>query len=82
MIQCCVDDQHLVMWRSSCSTQRQALKLISGPSPTTKTRFLPFNRTQTRFVIGLLTGHNTLRKHIHLMGLTNITLYRRCGAED
>jgi len=26
-------------------------------------------------VIGLLTGHNTLRRHLHLMGL-------RCGAKD
>ena len=34
---------------------------ISSPSPTTKTRFLSFNRTQSRAVIGLPTGHNTLR---------------------
>jgi hypothetical protein len=26
---------------------------------------LSFNRTQSRVVIGLLTGHNTLRRHIH-----------------
>jgi hypothetical protein len=34
---------------------------ISGPSPSTKTKFLSFNRTQSRVVIGLLTGHNTLK---------------------
>jgi hypothetical protein len=33
-------------------------------------------------VIGLLTRHNTLRRHLHLMGLTNSPLCRRCGAED
>jgi hypothetical protein len=32
-------------------------------------------------VIGLLTGHNTLRRHLHLMGLTNSPLCRRCEAE-
>jgi len=48
--------------------RRQARKLISDPSPTTKRGLLSFNRTQSRFVLGLLSGHNT---HFHLMGLTN-----------
>ena len=62
--------------------QRQAQKLILGPSPTTKTGLLFFNRTQSRFVMGLLTGHNTLRRHLHLMGLTNNPSCRRCGTEE
>jgi len=33
-------------------------------------------------VTGPLAGHNTLRKLLHLMGLTNIPLCRRCGVED
>ena len=56
-----VDNQDLVMWCGPCSTQRQVRKLISGPSPATKTRLLFFNRTQSRVAIGL-TGHNTLRR--------------------
>jgi hypothetical protein len=52
-----------------------------GPSLSAKTRLLSFNRTQTRVVIKFLTGHNTLRRHLHLMGLTNSPLCRR-GAED
>jgi hypothetical protein len=28
-----VDIQHLAMWRGPCSTQTQARKFISGPSP-------------------------------------------------
>jgi len=63
-------------------TQRQDGELISGPSPGAKTRLLYFNRTQFRVVIGLLAGHNTQRKHVHLMGLTNIPVCRRCGVED
>jgi len=41
-----------------------------------------FNRTQSRAVTGLLTGHNTLRRHLHLMGLSDSPLCRRFGAED
>jgi len=64
------------------STQRQARELISDSSPAAKTRLLSFNRTQSKVVIGLLTGHNTQRRHLHLMGLTNNPLCRRCGADD
>ena len=34
--------------------------MISGPDLATTARLLPFNRTQSRVVTGLLTGHNTL----------------------
>jgi hypothetical protein len=47
-----------------------------------KAKFLSFIRTQTRAVSGLLTGHNTLRRHLHLMGLSGIPMCGRCGAED
>jgi len=64
------------------STQRQARELISCPSPAARTRHLSFYRTQSRVVICLLTGHNTTRKHLHIMELTNSPLGRRCGAAD
>ena len=38
-------------------------------------------QTQSRVVIGLFAGRNTLR-HPHLMGLTNSPLCRRHGTED
>jgi hypothetical protein len=68
-----VYNQHLVMWRVPCSIQRQARELISGPSQATKVRLLSFNRTQSRDVTGLLTGHNTTRRHIrvYVMRLSN-----------
>jgi hypothetical protein len=43
---------------------------------------MSFNKTQSRVVIGLPTGHSTLRRHLHLMGLNNSPLCRSCGAED
>jgi hypothetical protein len=48
----------------------------------TMARFLSFSRTQSRAVIGLLTGHNTLRRHLYLMRRSDSPLCRRCGAED
>jgi hypothetical protein len=39
-------------------------------------------RTQSRAVTGLLTGHNTLRRHLHLLGLSDSPLCKRCGTED
>ena len=53
-----MDNQHLVLWRGPCSTQRQDRELISGPNLATKTRLLSFNRTKSRVVIDLLNGHN------------------------
>ena len=47
-----------------------------------KARFLHFNRTRSKAVIGFSTGHNTLRRHLHLMGLSDSPLCRRCGEED
>ena len=56
--------------------------LISGPCLGAKARYMSFNRTQSRAVTGLLTGHNTLRRHLHLPGLLGSPLYRRCGVEE
>jgi hypothetical protein len=43
---------------------------------------LRVNRTQTRVVTGLLTGHNTLRRHLHIMELCNDPMCRKCGTEE
>jgi hypothetical protein len=59
---------HMALWQGLAGTQRQARELISCPCITATTRLLSFNRMQSRVVIGLLTGHNTLRRHLHIMG--------------
>jgi hypothetical protein len=38
--------------------------------------------TQSRAVIGLLTGHNTLRQHLYLLGLQDSPLCRKCGTME
>jgi hypothetical protein len=37
---------------------------------------------QSRVVIGLLTEHNTLRRHLYTMGLSNNPTCRKCGTEE
>jgi len=65
-----------------CSTQRQARELISGPDLVRRAQLLSFNRTQSRVVIGPLTGHNILRRHLYIMGLSNNPVCRKCGTEE
>jgi hypothetical protein len=63
-----MENQHLGLRHGPCSTQRRAGELISGPDLPTRAWLLSFNRTQSRVVIGLLLGHNTLRRHLYIMG--------------
>ena len=75
-------NQHWAKWRGLGDTQRQAQELISGPSLCTRAKFLTINKTQSRVVTGLLTGHNTLRRHLHLQGLLDSPLCSRCGVRE
>jgi len=63
-------------------TCRHARELISGPDLATGTRLLSCNRTRTKVVIGLLTGYNTLRRHLCIMGLGNNSICRRCSTKE
>jgi len=74
--------QHLVLWCATCNTQRQARELISGPDPATGAWLLSLNSTHTKVVIGLLTGPNTLRRHVCIMGIGNDPRCRKCGTEE
>jgi len=43
---------------------------------------MTFNRIQSRVVTGLLTGHNTQRRHLYLLGLHDSPLCRKCGVRE
>ena len=58
--------------------KRQAREFISGPSLGTRAKFMTLSRIQSRAVTGLLTGHNTLRRHLYLLGLLDSPLCRWC----
>jgi ribonuclease HI len=81
-IQCWSDRQHLVRWWGLVGTVVQAQELISGPNIAARTELVSFNRAQSRVVIGLLAGHNTLRRHLHIMGLLDSPVCRKCGARQ
>ena len=48
----------------------------------TKAKLMSFSRTQTRVAIGFLTSHNTLRRHLHILGLADSPLCRKCGEAE
>jgi len=73
-------NQHCAWWRGLGDTQRRAWELISRPCLGAKLGFCP--STGLRAVMGLLTGHNTLRRHLHLLGLLDSPLCRRCGVKE
>ena len=77
-----LNNQHSAQWQGLGDTQWQARELISGPSLGFRAKFLTFNRFQFRVVTGLLTGHNTLRRHLHLLGLHDSPLCRKCGVRE
>jgi hypothetical protein len=56
--------------------------LVFGPDLAARAQLLSFNRTQSRVVTGLLTGNNTLRRQLYIMGLSNNPTCRKCGTEE
>jgi len=75
-------NQQWASWHDLGNTLRQARELITGPCPGTRIKLSSFNRTQSRVVTGLLTGHNTLRRHLYLLGLLDNPLCRKCGVKE
>jgi hypothetical protein len=71
----------LAVWWFSLYVSLTCLSIL-GPSLDAKAKFMSFNRTQSRSVTGFLTGHNTLRRHLHLLGLLDSPLCRRCGVKE
>jgi hypothetical protein len=81
-LRCWQISQHRASWCDLGNTLKQARELISGPCPGTRIKLLSFNRNQSRVLTGLLTGHNTLRRHLHLMGLLDSPICRKCGVKE
>ena len=75
-IRCWLVNQHWIWWRGLRWNPKTAPELISGPHLGAKARILSFTRTQSRPVTGFLTGDNTLRRHLHLLGLLDSPLCR------
>ncbi|CAH1969569.1 unnamed protein product [Acanthoscelides obtectus] len=74
--------QHSQKWRSITRNLRQARELIEGPSAKDERFCLSLDRANLRLLVGLLSGHNTLRRHLHVMGVAEDPLCERCGVEE
>ena len=81
-LSCWLINQQWASWRDLGNTLRQARELILRPCPGTRIKFLSFNRNQSRIVTGILTGHNTLRRHLYLLGLLDSPLCRKSGVKE
>jgi hypothetical protein len=57
------------------------LLALLGAHPILHVSMIRVNRTQSRVVTGLLTRHNTLRRHPYVKGLCNNHTCRKCGTE-
>lgn len=77
-----VFQEHCRRWRGLEEGLRQARDFIKGPDPGRARRLLGLGRDSVRFVIGLLTGHNTLRRHLALIGTIVDSRCRKCGEEE
>ncbi|GJQ76113.1 hypothetical protein Trydic_g1862 [Trypoxylus dichotomus] len=69
-------------WWKNVSGQRQTKKFLIGYMPFTAD-LLSRDRETVRIIVGLLTGHCILRKHMSNLGLTerHVDSVRRMGSE-
>ena len=70
----------VIMWFSTrCSNRILSAKEKSTIYENNK---LDYVCIKSRVVTGLLTGHNTVRRHLYLLGLTDSPLCRGCGMKE
>jgi hypothetical protein len=60
--------QHQIHW-TNMAGHRQSKLMMGKPSQSLAADVLQLSRTQIRVVMGLMTDHCILRKHLHTMGI-------------
>nr|XP_042904640.1 uncharacterized protein LOC122270622 [Parasteatoda tepidariorum] len=68
-------------WRAA-DGQRQAKELNRDCPSVRQKELLKLNRNSIRKIIGLLTGHCILRRHLNIMGIESNSLCRGCHLEE
>jgi hypothetical protein len=61
---------------------RQSKMWLKKPNPSLTTYLLRLPRSKLRSLLGLITGHRPLNKHLHNMGLIDEPICIACGMED
>jgi ribonuclease HI len=72
------EEEHQKAWEG-LQTCRQAKEFLVGCKLSTTKYLLGLDKKSIRTMVGVLTGHNSLRYHLNKMGLSNDPNCRRCG---
>jgi len=73
--------EHLKHWQATPAC-RQAKSLIHGPDRQLTRSALGLRRREFKVLVGLLTGHTTLNRHLCVMKLRKDPLCSACGEEE
>ena len=68
-------------WRNA-PRMRQAKEFVTGPNSRHTKELLRFSRKDLRIIVGLLTGHYHVKKHLHRMGIEEDAECRWCLEEE
>ena len=72
---------HKRLWQSLTNC-KHSKAIIDGPSKKNAKFLLNKSRQDLRLIIGVITGHCKLNKHLHRMGLTQTATCRLCNDDD
>jgi hypothetical protein len=75
-----LEQRHRDRW-TACTGYRQSKVLMSYLLPSRASELLVMNKLRLRAAVGLLTGHTSLRAHLHKLGYTERQEWRLCGYE-
>lgn len=73
--------KHFNLWKG-LQNCRHSRSIINGPNEKNTKFLLNKSRTDLRLIIGTITGHCKLNKHMQRMNLTQSATCRRCNEED
>ena len=74
-------EKHKSKWITGSSC-RQTKELIKLPNPNVSRILLKYSRETVRSAVQILTGHNTLNKHLFIMGRSEVSTCRFCETAD
>jgi hypothetical protein len=73
-----LEQRHRARW-TTCTGYQQSKVLMRYPLPSRANELLAMNKLRLRAAVGLLTGHTSLRAHLHKLGYTERQECRLCG---
>ena len=73
---------HRARWKAD-TFHRQTHETVPKLPTLSQTKwFLKLSRWNCRLLVALLTGHNTLNRHLSLLGLSDLAMCTRCHSSD